>query len=83
MIEKVKRMRFDNGGEFTSTEFQNYFKNIGVIFQTIVQKTPEHNGLSDSKNRTLIETIRYMFSDAKFPKTFWAEASSTTNYFLN
>ena len=34
-------------------------------------------------NRTLVETVRAMFSDSKLPKKFWAEALSTASYVRN
>ena len=38
---KLKTLRTDNGGEFTSTEFENYLKTEGVKHELTVPKTPE------------------------------------------
>nr|GFC35640.1 hypothetical protein [Tanacetum cinerariifolium] len=40
-------------------------------------RTPQHNGVAERRNMTLIETARTMLADAKLPVTFWAEAVNT------
>ena len=80
---KIKIIRTDNGGEYTSNNFENYLKNEGIVHQTTVVKTPEQNGIAERKNRSLVEKVRCLIFDSKLPKTFWAEAISTVNYVLN
>ncbi|GKB53211.1 putative ribonuclease H-like domain-containing protein, partial [Tanacetum coccineum] len=41
------------------------------------------NGVSERKNKTLIEAARTMLADSKLPTTFWAEAVSTACYVQN
>ena len=73
---KVKVFRTDNGGggggEYTSTEFENYLKKEGITHQLTVPKTPEQNGVAERMNRTLVESVRSMLADAKLPHKFWA-----------
>ena len=46
----------DNGGEYTSKEFQEYLKAQGIHHETTVPHTPQQNGVAErKKNRTLIE----------------------------
>ena len=80
---KVKTFRTDNGGEYTSTEFETYLKKEGVRHELTVAKTPQQNGVAERMNRTLVETVRSMLSDSKLPKRFWAEALSTAVYLRN
>ena len=80
---KIKMFRSDNGGEYTSNEFELYFKNEGIIHQKSIPKTPEQNGLAERKNRSLVESIRCMISDSGVSKQFWGEALSTANYVIN
>ena len=80
---KLKVLRSDNGGEYTSTKFQDYLKSEGISHQRTVPKTPEQNGVAERMNRTLVETIRSMLVDAKLPHKFWAEALSTAVYLKN
>nr|GEZ45077.1 ribonuclease H-like domain-containing protein [Tanacetum cinerariifolium] len=46
-------------------------------------RTPQHNGVAERRNRTLIEAARTMLADAKLPVTFWAEAINTACYVRN
>ena len=77
---KLKTLRTDNGGEFTSIKFQSFLKSCGVRHELATPKTPEQNGLV---NRTLVETTRSMLLDAKLTHKFWAEAVSTATYLRN
>lgn len=80
---KIKRFRSDNGGEFCSNEFENFFRENGIKHEKTVPKSPQQNGISERLNRTLIEKVRTMLSDAALPKSFWAEALNTAAYVHN
>ena len=80
---KIKNLRTDNGGEYTSNEFTTYLKQEGICHELTVPKTPQQNDVVERMNRTLVETIRSMLSDTKLPKQFWAEALSTAVYLRN
>ena len=71
---KVKTIRTDNGGEYTSTRFEEYLKSEGICHERTVPKTPEQNGVAERMNRTLVETVRSMLMDAKLPHKLWGEA---------
>jgi transposase InsO family protein len=67
---KLKTFRSDNGGEFTSTEFESYLKRAGVKHQLTISKCPEQNGIAERMNRTLIEMVCSMLASAGLPKSF-------------
>nr|GEV87777.1 putative ribonuclease H-like domain-containing protein [Tanacetum cinerariifolium] len=46
-------------------------------------RTPQHNGVAERRNMTLIEAARTMLADAKLPVTFWAEVVNTACYVQN
>ena len=81
--EKIKTLRSDNGGEYTSKVFEDYLKKYGIRHECTVSKTPEQNGVAERKNRMFVETVRAMLSDSKLPKKFWAETLSTASYVRN
>ena len=81
--KKIKTLRTDNGGEYTSTQLEAYLKAEGIRHELTVPKTPQQNGVAERLNRTLVETARSMLLDAKLPKRFWAEAISTAVYLKN
>nr|GEV65014.1 hypothetical protein [Tanacetum cinerariifolium] len=44
---------------------------------------PQHNGIAERKNRTLIEAAKTMLADSLLPIPFWAEAVNTACYVQN
>ncbi|GJV34579.1 retrovirus-related pol polyprotein from transposon TNT 1-94 [Tanacetum coccineum] len=50
-----------------------FCKMKGILRQFSVARTPQQNGVAESRNRTLIEAARTMLADSKLPITFWAE----------
>ena len=88
MIEKqtgkcIKTLRSDNGGEYTSNEFDQFLKSEGIRHELTVPNTPEQNGVSERMNRSLVESVRSMLYDAHMPRQFWAEALATSTYVRN
>ncbi len=81
--KQLKILRADNGGEYTSADFQNFLKTKGIRHELTIPKTPEQNGGAERMNKTLMETVRSMLADAKLPQRFWAEALSTAVYLRN
>ncbi|KAK8931206.1 hypothetical protein KSP39_PZI016897 [Platanthera zijinensis] len=81
--KKVKYLRSDNGGEYTSTEFQNYCNQEGITRHLTIPGTPQQNGVAERMNRTLLERARCMRLFADLPKSFWAEAINTACYLVN
>lgn len=80
---KLKVLRTDNGGEYTSSEFEDYLSKEGIIHEYTIAKTPQQNGVAERFNRTVIETVRSMLADSKLPQKFWAEALFTAVYLIN
>ena len=75
MVEKSGRkrvniLRTDNGGEYTSKQFEDFLKREGIHHEHTVPKTPEQNGVAERINQTLVETVRALLSDSKLPKKF-------------
>ena len=66
-----------------SNKFQDYLKAEGVKHELTVPKTPEQNGVAERQNRTLVESVRTMLTQAKLPKKFWVEALNTAVYLRN
>nr|GFB76006.1 retrovirus-related Pol polyprotein from transposon TNT 1-94 [Tanacetum cinerariifolium] len=60
-----------------------YFSAEGIQHQTSVARTPEQNGVVETRNRTLVEAARTMLSAAKVPLFFWAEAIATACFTQN
>ena len=80
---KLKAIRTDNGGEFTSKEFEAHLTTEGVRHEVTIPKNPEQNGVAERMNRTLVETARSILVNVNLPHRFWAEALSTATFLRN
>ncbi|KAG8478499.1 hypothetical protein CXB51_028393 [Gossypium anomalum] len=88
MIEKqtgkqIKYLCTDNALELCSDEFNRLCKSEGIMRQLTVRHTPQQNGVAERMNRTIMEKVRCMLSNANLPKSFWAEAASTARFLIN
>ncbi|XP_073148775.1 retrovirus-related Pol polyprotein from transposon TNT 1-94 isoform X1 [Henckelia pumila] len=81
--KKIKCLRTDNGGEYTSDEFDAFCQHEGIKRQFTTAYTPQQNGVAERMNRTLLDRTRAMLSNAGLPKSFWAEAVKTASYIIN
>ena len=80
---KIKCLRSDNGGEFTSSEFDMYYANKGIQRHLSTARTPQQNGVVERKNRTVTEMARSMLQEAKLDKNFWCQAVPVAIHILN
>lgn len=60
---KIKCLRSDNGGEFTSNEFNNYCHEHGIRRQFSATRTPQQNREKERKNMTVLEMARTMLNE--------------------
>jgi transposase InsO family protein len=79
----IKCLRIDNGGEFTSMEFENYCKEFGIDRHKTTSYTPQHNGVVECMNMTLLERARSMLSNANLQQELRVEAVTTACYLVN
>lgn len=77
---KIKCLRSDNGGEYTSTKFKDYCHAHGIKRELSSPRTPQQNGVAERKSRTLCECAKTMRLHANLPKSFWGEALICANY---
>ena len=78
-----KIIRSDRGGEYIDEELQSFLSSNGIIFQCTVPRCPQQNGISERKNRTLLEGIRTLLITKDLPKFLWAEALHHANETYN
>ena len=70
----IKAIRSDRGGEYLSYDFDQHLKNCGIVSQLTPPGTPQHNGVSERRNQTLLDMVRLMMSHATLPTSFWSYA---------
>ncbi|UYV65495.1 hypothetical protein LAZ67_3004515 [Cordylochernes scorpioides] len=77
---KIKRIRSDNGGEFTNRQFCSYLIEKGIEHQITTFYSPSQNVIVERANRSLIEGTRALLIELQLPPKFWAEAMNTYSY---
>ena len=80
---KIKFLRLDNGGEFTSNEFMDFCEERGIKIQFSTTRTPQQNGVVERKDKTVQEMARTMLNDSKLSDIFWGQAMHTNVHILN
>jgi transposase InsO family protein len=81
--EKVRIFRTDNGGEYTSDDFETYLKHEGIRHETTAPYTSAENGRAERCHRTIMNRARAIRSDAKLPPSLWAESVRAAAYLKN
>ena len=81
--KKIKILRSDNGGEFTSDEFKALCKEVGTKREFSTPYNPQQNGVEERKNRTIMEAVKAMIHDQDLPMHLWVEAARTAVYVQN
>jgi transposase InsO family protein len=72
--KKIKILRTDNGGEYTSKEFVVFCKSAGIRRELIVPHNPQQNGVVERKNRFIEETVKALLNDQGLSMYLWGEA---------
>ena len=60
--KSIKTLQSDRGGEYLSTEYTEFLKEHGIVSQLTPPGTPQLNGVSERRNRTLLDMVRSMMS---------------------
>jgi hypothetical protein len=81
--KKIKNLRTDNGGEYTSKEFVVFFKSTRIRRELTVPHNPQQNGVAERNNRSIEETMKELMNDQGLSMYLWGEASMTTIYVQN
>ena len=58
--KSIKTLRSDRGGEYLSSKFLTYLGENGILSQWTPPGTPQHNGVFERRNRTLLDMVRSM-----------------------
>ncbi|GKC91725.1 retrovirus-related pol polyprotein from transposon TNT 1-94 [Tanacetum coccineum] len=80
---KVKQIRTDIGTEFRNHELESFCDEKGIYQNFSFPYTPEQNGATKRKNRTLIEAARTMLNGLVLSKHFWTKAVRISCYTQN
>ncbi|KAD0079197.1 hypothetical protein E3N88_44807 [Mikania micrantha] len=70
----IKVLRTDQVGEFTSKEFNEFYEYEGITRQLTTPYTPQHNGIIERRNQTILNLTRSILKAMNMPQSFWVEA---------
>jgi hypothetical protein len=81
--KKIKTLRIDNGGEYTSKVFVAFCKLAGIRRELTVPRNPQQNGVAKRNNRSIEETVKALLNDQGLSMFLWGEATMKTIYVHN
>ena len=76
-------LRSDNGGEYTSKEFVNFCRDVGIKRERTTPYNPQQNSVVERKNRTIMEVVKTMIHDQYLPMCLWEKAAMAVVYVQN
>ena len=59
------------------------YKKDGIMRHFNIRKTLQQNGVAERMNRTILETVRCILSNAGLMKKFWAEYITYVGHLIN
>ncbi|HEV7735828.1 MAG TPA: DDE-type integrase/transposase/recombinase [Chlamydiales bacterium] len=80
---RVKTLRTDNGGEYTSTLFEKYLRETGTRHQLTAPYSSFENGKSERQHRTIMDRARSILSQTGLKTSMWGECVLTSCYVRN
>jgi hypothetical protein len=71
--QHVKILCSDKGDEYIAGHVQQYLQERGIKHKVTTANTPQHNGVAERLNQTLLNKVWTMLTDANLPKSYWLE----------
>ena len=78
--KKIKILRSDRGGEYTSNDITQFCEDHGIIHEVTAPYSPQSNGVAERKNRTLMDMVNSMLISLGVPENLWGEALVSACY---
>ena len=66
----IKSLRTDRGREYLCDLFKNYCDVKGIVRQLTIPSTTQQNGVTEKRNRTLLDMVRSMMAEANLLISF-------------
>ena len=64
----LKAIQTDNGREYTSDKFEEYCRKHCICHEKTEPVTPQHNGVAERMNRTIVVKVRSILRMSKLLK---------------
>ncbi|GAB2275324.1 hypothetical protein Dimus_039121 [Dionaea muscipula] len=79
----IRTFRSDNASEYFSHSFTTFMATHGILHESSCPDTPSQNGVTERKNRHLLEVTKALMFRMHVPKMFWSEPVLTAAYLIN
>lgn len=79
----IRRIRCDNGGEYTSNMLKNFCNTKGIKIEYTLPHSSQQNGTAERMNRTIFNKVRTILCESNLPKHLWGEALQCSVYLIN
>ena len=66
--KSIKMLRSNKGQEYLSIDFIGYLRDNGILTQWTPPGTPQHNGVSERRNKTILDMVRSMKGFTDLPE---------------
>ena len=76
-------LRSDNAKIYFFMSFSSFMSSHGILHQSSCAYTPQQNGVTERKNRHLVETARTLLLHHKVPQHFGGDAILVACYLIN
>jgi transposase InsO family protein len=80
---KLRVLRIDNGGEFTTAKFMSYCADEGVQHHYSMSYSLQQNNVIERHNQTVVGMAQALLKQREKLIVFWGEAVVTSVYILN
>ncbi|MBW0472263.1 hypothetical protein O181_011978 [Austropuccinia psidii MF-1] len=81
--KRIVNITTDGGGEFLNNNFKRLTDKNGINHIISPPYTPQHNGIAERGNRSIIEKKRCLLLQSRLPPQFWAKAATTGTMLCN
>jgi transposase InsO family protein len=65
--KRIKAVRYDRGGEFSSGNFKEFCDKHGIKREYTIPRTPQQNGVVERQNRSVQQMARSMMNERNIP----------------
>ncbi|MBW0567329.1 hypothetical protein O181_107044 [Austropuccinia psidii MF-1] len=77
---QVKNIICDGGKEFVNSFIKDFCDSRGIQITVTTPYTPQHNGIAERTNRTLMDKFRTLIIESGIPKELWEELTNTAKF---
>jgi transposase InsO family protein len=80
---RMKKLITNGGGEFVNNSLSEQFTELGIQHNVSPPYTPQHNGVAERVNKTIINMARCMLIHSNLAKEWWGETVRTAMLVTN